>query len=59
MTLAALITMITTFLAGALEWVGDIVDAIGGNAILATFCFAVPLIGIGVGFLKRLLSTRA
>ena len=59
MVLADFITMIGTFLTAVLGWVNSIVATIGGSPVLSTFCFAVPLVGIGVGFLKRLLSTRA
>lgn len=39
-------------------WVGDVAGTIVDNPILLLFCIAVPLCGIGVGFFRRLLSSR-
>ena len=39
--------------------VGDVAGLITGEPLLLLTCVAVPLCGIGVGMLKRLLSARA
>lgn len=55
--MAALITAVTTLVTGAVSWMGSYVSAITaeGNELLLLMVVAVPLVGLGVGLLKRLL----
>lgn len=59
--MAAVITAVGTLVTGAIGWMGDFVEAItaSGNEILMLGCVCVPLVGLGVGLLKRLISVRA
>lgn len=59
--MSAVITAVGTLVTGAIGWMGDFVEAItaSGNEILLLGCVCVPLVGLGVGLLKRLISVRA
>lgn len=41
-----------------IDWIGDFIGAVSSSPILMTFVVGVPLVGLGVGLLKRLISTR-
>lgn len=58
--MAALITAITAVVAGAVSWLTSYVGAItaSGNEVLLLMVVAVPLVGLGVGLLKRLLRVN-
>lgn len=59
--MAAIISAVGSLVTGAIGWMGDFVEAItaSGNEILLIGCVCVPLVGLGVGLLKRLISVRA
>lgn len=48
---------ITTFVSEVTLWVSGFVDFIVEQPILFIFCVAVPLCGLGVGLLRRLIHT--
>lgn len=58
--MAALITAITAVVSGAISWLTSYVGAItaSGNEVLLLMVVAVPLVGLGVGLLKRLLRVN-
>lgn len=58
--MAALITNIGTLVTGAISWMGSFVSAItaSGNEVLLLGVVCVPLVGLGAGLLKRLISTK-
>lgn len=58
--MAALVTSVTTLVTAAVGWMGSYVAAITseGNEVLLLGAVAVPLVGLGVGLLKRLISTK-
>lgn len=58
--MATLITAITAVVAGAVSWLTSYVGAITatGNEVLLLMVVAVPLVGLGVGLLKRLLRVN-
>lgn len=58
--MAALVTAVGTLVTGAITWMTDYVGAITatGNEVLLLGAVAVPLVGLGVGLLKRLISVR-
>ncbi len=58
-TVAAIIEVVSTLVTGAISWMTDFLGAITGSPVLTLFCIAVPLVGLGVGLLKRLLGARA
>lgn len=45
----------------AITWMSSFINAITNDSskILVTFVVAVPLVGLGIGLLKRLVSVRA
>lgn len=53
--LAAAIEAITAVVTAVITWIGDYMGAImaQGNELLLIF-FALPLVGLGIGALKRL-----
>lgn len=59
--MAALVTAVGTLVTGAVGWMGEYVGAItaSGNEILLLCCVAVPLVGLGVGLVRRLVSIKA
>lgn len=50
----AVTSTVTAFSSMADSWA----DVITGNELMLFFCVGVPLVGIGVGLLKRLISVR-
>lgn len=58
--MADLVTSVTTLVTAAVSWMGSYVSAITaeGNEVLLLGAVAVPLVGLGVGLLKRLISTK-
>ena len=58
-TVASLIASVGTVFTAAIGWVANVATAITDSPILLLACVGVPLVGLGVGMFKRLLSTRA
>lgn len=56
-TIATITTAIGSLFTEAVGWVGDIAGAIASNPILLIFA-VLPLVGLGVGLFKRLISVR-
>lgn len=54
--ITVLINGVGSLVTGAIDWLGDYVGTItaSGNEVLLLFVVAVPLVGLGVGLLKRL-----
>ena len=44
---------------GVVGWVGDWLDLITSNSVLLLFCIALPLVGLGIGVIRRLTHIRA
>lgn len=58
-TIATLMTSIGSVFTTAIGWVGDVAAEIAAQPILLLSCVAIPLVGLGVGLFKRLLSVKA
>lgn len=67
--MAEILTAVGTVFTTAIGWVGQVGSTIAGttttdsgtvfnNPVLLLFCVAIPLVGLGIGIFKRLLSTR-
>ena len=58
--MSGILTNVGTFVTSAIGWMGDFVETITatGNEALFIFVVAVPLCGLGVGLLNRLIHTR-
>lgn len=54
----ALITTVTTVFTAAIGWVSTVAGTIVETPVLLLYCVAVPLVGLGIGMFKRLLSAR-
>lgn len=57
--MANLWAMISTLVAMVIEWAGDYLTLITSNEVLMLYCIAIPLVGIGIGVIKRLVRIRA
>ena len=56
-TIMSVLEPVGDIFTAAVGWVGDVADAIVSQPIL--LCFAVlPLVGLGVGLFKRLISVN-
>lgn len=55
--LAAVVEAITTVVGGVISWISSYMGAITaqGNELLLVF-FALPLVGLGIGAIKRLIN---
>lgn len=53
-TMATIITDVTSLVTAAIGWVGEYVDAITGNPLILMFVI-VSFVGLGVGLIKRLI----
>ncbi len=42
-----------------ITWINQYFDLITGNDVLILFCIALPLIGLGIGLIRRLVRIRA
>lgn len=59
--MAALVAAVTSLVTAAISWMGSYISAITaeGNEMLLLCCVAVPLVGLGVGLVKRLITIKA
>mgnify|MGYP000987504389 CR=1 FL=1 len=57
MEVPTIISAIGSLFSEAISWVGDVAEAITSNPILLVFA-VLPLVGLGVGLFKRLISVR-
>lgn len=55
----AIISAVSSVFTAAIGWVGTIASTIASQSILLLAVVGVPLVGLGVGLFKRLLSARA
>ena len=56
-TIATIISNVTSVFTAAMGWAADVGEAIAGNPLLLLFCI-IPLVGLGVGLFRRLLGVR-
>lgn len=67
--MSEIISAVGSLFAAAMDWVGIVATTIAGSTtvegvttfnfpVLLLFCVAVPLVGLGIGMFKRLLSSR-
>lgn len=54
-TLASILTDVGTIVTNALGWAGNVVDFVVDNPIVMVFVI-VPLVGLGIGMVKRMIS---
>lgn len=58
--MSTLLTNVSSFVTSAVGWMGDFLAEITADTsgILVTFCVALPLVGLGIGLLRRLIHVR-
>lgn len=58
--MSTLLANVTTFVTSAISWMGQFLSEITSDTsgVLVTFVVALPLVGLGIGLLKRLISVR-
>lgn len=54
-TISTILTSVGTVVTQAVTWAGDIVDFIGENPLIMVFV-SIPLVGLGIGMVRRLIS---
>lgn len=57
-TIATLLESVGTVFTTSIGWVGAVADEIVAHPLLMLGCVGVPLCGIAVGMIKRLLHVR-
>lgn len=55
MTMGAIITDVGSVVTGAFSWAGSAVTFITSNPLILLM-FIIPLVGLGIGFVKRLVN---
>lgn len=57
--MAAILSAVTSVVTSAISWATSYITLITGNDVLLLFCIALPLVGLGIGIIRRLVSIRA
>lgn len=57
-TVTAILELVSQLVTSAIAWMADFLAAITASPVLTIFVIAVPLVGLGVGILKRLIGVR-
>lgn len=57
--MSSIITAIGQLVSGAISWTTSYLNLITGNDVLVLFCIALPLVGLGIGVIRRLTRIRA
>lgn len=57
--MAAILSTVTSVVSSAISWAGSYLTFVTGNDVMLLFCIALPLVGLGIGVIKRLVSIRA
>lgn len=53
--LTKILADVSNFIGNAFTWMGDALGTVTSEPVLFIFVVAVPLVGLGVGLLKRLI----
>lgn len=54
-TVSTILTNVGTVVTQAMTWAGNVVTFIGDNPLVMVFV-SLPLVGLGIGMVKRLIS---
>ena len=57
-TLSTILTSVGSFITASVGWMGEFADVITSNALIFIFAVAVPLVGLGIGLLRRMLNAN-
>lgn len=58
-TLSTILSNVGTVITSAFSWVSEPVSAITDNPLLFLGCVGVPLVGLGIGLVRRIFKLRA
>lgn len=56
--MASILTNVGSLVTSAIGWVEEMVDVVVAQPVLTLFVIAVPLVGLGVGLLNRLIRAN-
>ncbi len=54
-SLATVLGYVGTFLTEALTWIGEVMTYVSSNPLLFIVCFGIPIAGVAIGYLGRLI----
>lgn len=57
--MAEILAAVTSLVTSAIAWTTSYLTMITGNDVLVLFCIALPLVGLGIGVIRRLVHIRA
>lgn len=57
--ISTITTLIGSASSGVIKWTGQYLSLVSGNTVLLLFCIALPLVGLGIGVIRRLVRIRA
>lgn len=57
--IAGVLANVSTLVTSAISWMSSYLTAITSNDVLTLFCIALPLVGLGIGVIRRLVRIRA
>lgn len=57
-TFGSLLNNVGALVTKTIDWIGDYAEAITDSPILVLSCVAVPLVGLGIRALSRLMSRK-
>lgn len=59
MVMTEILASVSTLVTNAISWTTSYLTMITGNDVLVLFCIALPLVGLGIGVIRRLVRIRA
>ena len=54
--MSTVLSSVGSVVTAAVGWLGDFADVIAENDIILLLAVAIPLVGLGIGLLKRMIS---
>lgn len=57
--MSAILSAVSTLVTNAVTWTTSYLTMITENDVLVLFCIALPLVGLGIGIIRRLVRIRA
>lgn len=57
--MASILSAVSSVVTSAISWATSYITFITGNDVLLLFCVALPLVGLGIGVIHRLVRIRA
>lgn len=57
--MSAILTAVTSLVEAAVGWAGTYLSMITEQPVMLLFCICVPLVGLGIGVIRRLVHIRA